>query len=127
VVTLETKSAERRRYIRLKAYHLVKYKEIADSAKDSSFVSAVIKDIGGGGVCLRTEQEIPVSTVLELKINFPHISTFLYASVVVVWVRRKERMHCFELGCKFIQISDSLRSFIEEQVKQVFAQTKTKR
>lgn len=113
---------DKRKYLRLKVHHLIKYRTLSEG--DSSFLSASIKDIGGGGICFRTERDLPLGTNLEIKISFPHAATSIFASAKVVWKQAKKRLHCFEVGCKFIDISESVRLLIDKQIKSVYSRLK---
>ncbi len=119
---------ERREFIRLQAYHCVKYRELSATAKEPTpFMPATARAIGGGGVCLRTEEPLPASALIELKINFPHITTSIYAMAKVVWIKQRDKMRRYEIGVQFMEIEELMRKVIDEQVKRVYDKLKRRK
>jgi len=116
----------KRKFIRLKAYHLVKYRLVSPDNKMSPSVLATIRDIGAGGVCLRIDERLPVSCLLELSINFPNISTSVVALAKVVWIKEINQIKRYEVGAQFVQIDDSVRLVIDKQVTRVHKRFKEK-
>lgn len=114
------KDKDKRQYIRLRVHHLVKYREVLNEKTVTPFVMATIKDIGAGGICLRTDQYIPVSSMIELRINFPNVSTFLYALAKIVWVKQRNKSRRYEVGANFMEIKESMRKIIEDRIKLVY-------
>lgn len=110
---------EKRQFIRLKAYHLVKYRPLLAEKESVASVLAAIRDIGGGGICLRTEECLPVSCVIEVRINFPNIATSIFALARVVWVKQRNKSRRYEIGAQFINIDEEVRKTIEDQVRSV--------
>jgi c-di-GMP-binding flagellar brake protein YcgR len=117
---------DQREFIRLKVHHLVKYK-LLSSPGEAPAVLATIKDIGAGGVCLRTEEHLPVSSLIALKINFPNVATFISALAKVVWVKQRKKSGLYEVGLQFIDIEEPMRKAIDEQVKDVSGKLKKKK
>lgn len=115
---------EERQFGRLGAYHLVKYKAVTQEGEESAPVLATIKDIGTGGVCLRSEEYLPVSTTIELKINFPHLSTPIFALGKVIWIKQRKKGKFYEIGVQFFEIEESMRKIIDEQTKSVYRRLK---
>ena len=118
------RSQDKRKYIRLKVYHLVKYRLLSEENKQTAPVVATIKDIGGGGVCLRTDEYLPVASLLELSINFPHSSTPISVLAKVAWIKSVRRTSRYEAGIQFVEISDPLRHSIEDHIKYVYKKAK---
>ena len=111
----------RREFIRLQAYHCVKYRLLSTvDTQAHPFTTATVKDISGGGVCLRTEELLPESSSIELKINFPHISTYLSVVAKVVWIKQRDRIRRYDIGMRFMDIDEILRKIIDGQVKMVY-------
>lgn len=108
---------ERRKYIRLKAYHLAKYRCLSNPEKPA--VTASIKDIGGGGVCLRVEEQIPVSSILQIYINFPQMPQAIPCLAKVVWAKKLGKTNRYELGIQFLEIEDIFRQTIIKRIGSV--------
>jgi len=107
----------RRQFIRLKAYHLVKYRPISEDKKEADRIIASIRDIGAGGICFVTDDYLPNASLIEIKINFPHLNDPVFALAKVVWVKQIKKSRRYEIGAQFIEIDESVRRFIDEQVK----------
>jgi c-di-GMP-binding flagellar brake protein YcgR len=106
---------EKRRFVRLKAYQLSKYRVIYPEERKSAILDS-IKDIGGGGVCFRIEEDLPISSILELQINVPFLAHPLRCLVKVVWTRRLGKSNKYEIGTEFVEIDESARKKIMEKI-----------
>ncbi|TRZ95516.1 PilZ domain-containing protein [bacterium] len=111
------KIQNKRSFIRLSAYHIVKYKPLSTENQEAIPVFATIKDIGAGGVCLRTEEYLPVSSTIELKINFPFRATPIFTIAKVVWIKKRDQGRHYEVGAQFMEIEDSARRLIDQHLK----------
>jgi len=113
------KMQNKRSFIRLAAYHLVKYKPLSTERKETAPVLATLKDIGAGGVCLRTEEYLPVSSSIELKINFPFHATPISTLAKVVWIKKRRNARFYEVGAQFIEIEETARKIIDDHLNSV--------
>ena len=110
----------RRKYIRLEAYHLGKVKLVSDPLLlCKATVNARISNISAGGCCLRTEKFLPIGSKIELQINFPNIPQLVSAVGDVVWTKQIAKTDRYEFGIEFKQISEELRKVIDEHIKYV--------
>jgi len=110
---------ERRTFDRLSAYHLAKYK-IAD-LPDAGWVDATVMNVGGGGVYLRANQELSVSTIIKVRILFHGAPGLVSATAKVVWVKQsriKDNIY-FDSGLQFLDISDKLQKEIISRIERV--------
>jgi len=107
-------SKERRNYYRLHAYHLAKYRLIQKSGERP--IVAAIKDIGGGGICLQTEEYLPIASIIQVYINFPKLSQPIPTLAKVVWVRRLGKKSVYEAGVEFVDIEQIFRNAIVRSV-----------
>ena len=110
---------DRRKFKRLKAYHLAKYRPLSGVKEEAAAVSVSLKDIGAGGVRLDTEETLPVSSLIELSINFPNIPSPITAIARVVWVKKRDKGRFYEVGAQFVEIEEPVRKLIEEHLKLV--------
>ena len=117
---------ERRKYLRLEVYHLVKYRVIPDKPPYPAHLLASIKDIGAGGICLITEEPLPVSTNLELQINFPDLGGVILTFGRVVWLKQVAKTNRYKVGIEFTGIEESLRKRIDGKVKFSYQKLKIK-
>jgi len=111
------KMQNKRSFIRLAAYHLVKYKPLSTEKKETVPVLATLRDIGAGGVCLRTEEYLPVSSTIELKINFPFHATPISTLAKVVWIKKKHNSRFYEVGAQFMEIEETARKMIDDHLR----------
>ncbi|MCM8799407.1 MAG: PilZ domain-containing protein [Candidatus Omnitrophica bacterium] len=111
----------RRKYVRLEAYHLAHYKVVFNGLEKEDLSSlARVRNISAGGCCLRTDKFLPVGSILELKINFPHLENPVFALSKVVWTRQIGKTGRYEFGIQFIEIDENLRKFIDEHINSIF-------
>lgn len=108
---------ERRKFIRLNVYHLVKYK-LASQGKWQTAIAS-ISDISAGGVCLRAEEKIAKGSILQVSINFPQLSSPVFCSAKVVWMKKIGKANRFEMGLEFFEIEDLLRQEITRRIDYV--------
>lgn len=110
------KIEERRKYRRLHAYHLVKYRVIS-AEKEGETVLASLANIGGGGICLRSEESLPVGSTVQVSINLPQFPQPVTSIARVVWTKKLKSAQMYECGLQFIEIEDMLRSKIASDVE----------
>jgi c-di-GMP-binding flagellar brake protein YcgR len=108
---------DRRKFIRLKVYHLAKYKVLSAKEPHAAYAIAGIRDIGAGGICLMTKEPIPVASVIELQIKFPKLETPIFTVAKVVWIKQLKKHKLYETGAQFMEIEESTRKIIDEQAK----------
>jgi c-di-GMP-binding flagellar brake protein YcgR len=111
------KPHERRKYRRLRAYHLVKYRPAF--AQDKPLVLASIKDISAGGVCLVTKENLPTGSLLQVFINFLWLPAPVPVLAKVVWIKKPGRKQRFECGLEFSEIEEVLRKDIHGRITNV--------
>jgi len=108
---------ERRKFIRLEVYHLAKYRPLSGNKEESPYILGTVRDIGAGGLCLVSEEHIPLSSLLQLKINFPGISTAVFTLAKVVWVKQIKKTKRYLIGTQFVEIDESIRKNIDGRAK----------
>ncbi|RJP28086.1 MAG: PilZ domain-containing protein [Candidatus Omnitrophota bacterium] len=121
-------SQDKRRDLRLRAYHLVKYKVISDAAqKDAPMLMAAIVDIGAGGVRLSCDEPIAPASIIEIKINFPSWGIPIFSLAKVVWIRKRGKSNRFLAGLQFLEVNQAMRNLISEEVNLVNNKLKLKK
>lgn len=117
---------ERRKFTRLSAYHLAKY-HVISGAKGGQKVIVPIKDISGGGFCLQVDEELPVSAVIQVYIQFPGIAQPLPCLAKVLWRKYLKRIKRYRVGAQFIEIEEILRQEIVKHIDDVCKRVEEKR
>lgn len=108
---------DKRKHLRLHVYHLAKYRSLSDP--NGPLITAHIKDIGGGGACLCLEECLPVSTVIQLYINFPQSPQPVKSLAKVAWTRKIGKSNSYESGLQFIEIEEAYRREIISRIESV--------
>jgi c-di-GMP-binding flagellar brake protein YcgR len=109
---------EKRNYPRLRAYHLAKYRLITDSPGGPIKLTS-LKDIGGGGACMRSDERLPLTSLVQLYINFPRSSHPVPSVGKVVWIKEIGKTKRYEIGLQFMEIEDLVRKDIANRVNSV--------
>lgn len=113
------KIQEKRKYVRLKVYHLAKYRPASSEKEQAQPILVRLKDIGAGGVCLRTEEYLPVSSLIQLEINFPASDHPIFSIAKIAWIKEIGKSKRYEVGAQFVNLEESVSKIIDEQVKLV--------
>lgn len=105
---------ERRAFVRLKAHHLLKCKEITPIGGDRLTISGM--DISGGGVMFIANGPLETSKIVELQIHFPHLPQPIPTLAKVVWTKRLGRSNRYKVGTQFIEIDKFYRDAVVKQI-----------
>lgn len=118
---------ERRRFPRIEAELLVRYKVLKTSDQKQE---ATTKNLSAGGICLVSRERFKPGTVLALDIQFPKSDKPLLAGGKVIW-SDKSRLgpspaghQRFDNGVEFVEISAGDRQRIIEHINSQQGQTK---
>lgn len=112
----EIEKKERRKFTRLRIYHLAKYRLLSEPEAKTAKILTSLKDISGGGACLRTKEKLLPSDIIQLYINFPQLPEPVICKAKVAWVKKLETINQYESGLEFLEINDSLRREIMQRV-----------
>jgi len=107
---------EKRKFARLNAYHLVKYR-LTSWPADKGFVLASIKDISAGGVQLLADESLPVDSSLQVYINFPRLNQPIPCMTKIIWAKKMVKFNKFIYGLQFKEIDEVLRKNIAESAE----------
>jgi len=108
---------DKRAFVRLRAYHLAKYRISSSGAKEQVPVMANLKDISAGGARLVAEEYLSPSTLLELNINFPIFNEPLICLAKVMWIKQFRRSKRYEVGVQFQDLDGATRKAIDAGIK----------
>ncbi len=96
---------ERRKFIRLQAPIGVGYKVLKKSRRVKQAPS-LIRNIGGGGICIIAKEDLRSGDLLDLHIQIPHLKETIHAVGEVVWFAhfRERDRDLREAGVRFRDI-----------------------
>ncbi len=102
---------ERRKYRRKNLYCLIKYKPAKNSALSiRAFTS--IRNISGGGILFRSNEQLPVGTELDISVNLPHVDKIIDVSGKIVRLERIKGADCYLVGAEFTKITEEDRNVL---------------
>ncbi|MFH1878027.1 MAG: PilZ domain-containing protein [Candidatus Omnitrophota bacterium] len=103
---------EKREHVRIKSYNPVRYRKLSSGARGGSS-NSVSTDISRGGVRFRTREFIPMACRLIIEIDVPDQKVPLKAISKVAWIRKTDSGEEFEIGNKFLSLSEKENKIFE--------------
>lgn len=107
---------ERRRFIRLNAHCLLKYKAAGKEEIPLSF----IRNISAAGALFYAKEALPLGSALELKINFLPQGQPITVASKVIRTKPLTKVEGFEVAVEFINIRDREREVINQKVSEIY-------
>lgn len=107
---------EKRKFPRLNAYHLVKYR-LASWPPDKGPVLASIRNISAGGMQIVTDEPLPLNSVFEIYISFPYLTQPVPCKAKTVWMSKINKINKFRAGLEFIEIDELCRTNIAKHAE----------
>lgn len=111
---------ERRAFLRLEDSLPVKYTRAAKSIKDAELKEITRMNIGGGGIKLILEENLPEGTILAMHISIPDPDEGfipIFATGEVAWSETVKEGKKYGVGIKFINIEEEDRYKIIKYVE----------
>ena len=115
------KGKERRKFIRLAAHHLIKYKVI-EQKEELSFA----RNISAGGVLFVAKESIPPGNIVKILISFPKYPHPIKVAAKVIWTKELKNLGGFKIGAEFVNVEEDARDFINKKILAVNKGTKNK-
>ena len=109
---------ERRRFVRLDTRLAVSYDVLPSEGERMT----VLKDVGGGGVCLFADRPLPPGTGLRVSMKLPDRQDPVRFTAEVVWsepyeiIGQTSREQAVEVGVRFLEIAPQEREAILQHV-----------
>jgi len=103
---------EKREFERIPCEFETSFKSLAGETA-GPLAETVVQDISEGGIRFRSNHFIPVHHRLLFKINIPNRKP-IEAVAQPAWIRNIPALNQFELGAKFISLSDADRAIIRQ-------------
>jgi c-di-GMP-binding flagellar brake protein YcgR len=110
---------ERRKFLRLEAHHLLKYKML-NKKRALSFA----RNISAGGVLFHSKDEMPPGSDVELVINFPSFPHPISVVARIIHIKPLKKLGGFYIGAEFIHINEQDRDYIEKKISGVLGEKK---
>lgn len=111
---------ERRKYKRLKVFHLAVPIQIQTDVEDLT-IPGILLDISAGGIGILCFKEIPLNTIVNLQIVLHHIRTD-NIKAKVVWVKQVD--NTYRIGFQFIEISkkdfEKISNYVDQHLMEDF-------
>jgi len=111
---------ERRKYKRLKVFHL-SVPIVLKTNTEGLSIPGILLDISAGGIGILTFKEIPVNTVVNLQINLHYIKTDIIKAKVV-WIKQLDKT--YRAGVQFIEISkkdfEKISNYVDQHLMEDF-------
>lgn len=120
------KRKENRSHLRLNIYHLAKYSRLTTEPQ-SHVIACSIEDISRGGVCLFTDEDLPVSSVIKVYINFPQFHQPVSALAKVIWTKRIGKSNRYNIGIQFLDIENIFQEIIAKRLDSLNKMVKKRR
>jgi len=115
---------ERRKFIRLKAHHLLRYRVV--NSEEAPRLLSFARNVSAGGVLFYADKEISPGSLVELEISFPEHPKPIKAVARVIRTVPLETIGGFEMGAEFINIDEADRKFVDEKIKLAYEQKEKK-
>ena len=112
-------AAEKRRHPRVPCELGSSYNEFEPSSPRRHSETNV-QDISEGGIRFRTPYFIPVQNRLMFKINIPN-QKIVDAMVQSAWIREVPRLSQYEIGARFLSLSEEDRGVIRQFTSGAYA------
>src|SRR3989338_3424954 len=87
-----------------------------DSARHSSLVETTVNDISESGIRFRANELIPMNHRLQFRLNVP-MKKPIDAVVQSSWAKELPHLNQFDIGGRFLTISDEDRALIRQITK----------
>lgn len=112
----KNKNPNRRRYLRIPAYFLIKYRPEKENAQYSI---ANVKDIGRGGIKFWSDQKLPEKSLIQLSLCVPPLGKIFEVSARVLRVQ-EARTGSYYTATSFVEFGlkdqELLERFINARV-----------
>ena len=113
-------SEERRKFVRLNINVEINFTVITRPPHKQLTIPTKSKNIGAGGICLISEQELRTGELLKLEIRLPEDQPVVHAVGRVVWIKTfsvaTEKSMRFDMGIEFLEIAQEDRQRINKYV-----------
>jgi len=114
----------KRKFPRLGAHHLLKYRILESQTAEVSFA----RNVSAGGVLFYAHENIPVGSAVELTINFPGMVQPVKVQANVLRVKELKKIGGFEVAVQFVNLDEATLSFMNERItKALHRRAKKKR
>jgi c-di-GMP-binding flagellar brake protein YcgR len=112
---------KRRKFNRISAHHLVKYKRIED---DSQPMLSFARNLSAGGVLLYASEPGVIGDRLQVTINFPGAEKPIVAEGKVLRSKQLKKIGGYEIGVEFINIDEKEFELMKNKIDADMAHVK---
>ena len=109
-------SLDKRKHKRLRVHVPVKYRALKTGPSGMAEIATLSKDLSEGGVRFRAAEFISIATRLILEMNLPLLNKPVKAISKIAWIRKAPAGDSYEIGGRFLEMSDKDKEIIAEYV-----------
>jgi hypothetical protein len=113
---------EKRRFVRLPAHHLIKYKVVGREALQGTL--SFVRNISAAGVLFHAQENIPSASTLELEINFPLRSEPIKVLAKTLRVKPLRKTGGYDIALEFLNLDKDTCTFINKKILEVYGNIK---
>ena len=106
------RTGDKRRYKRVRCTIPGSFKNL-DSARRSSLVETTVNDISEDGIRFRANELIPMHQRLQFRLNIP-MKKPIDAVVQSSWIKELPHLNQFDIGGRFLTLSDEDKALIRQ-------------
>ncbi len=107
---LVNKGRDKRKSLRLRGHHLIKY----DLGKESDKKVTFAQNVSEGGALVYFSEEVKKGDVIKFEVLFPFYSSPVKIVGEIVWVKCIEKFNKYKTGIKFLEIDQKVKGKISE-------------
>lgn len=96
---------ERRRFLRVGTYHLLKYLRYGTQIGSYPILS-ISRNIGGGGLMFVAKEKLVIGDKIEIELNFPPFGAPIKAIAQIIYIKKKDNTDKWQAGARFIELGD---------------------
>jgi len=118
------KRRERREFKRIKKLFIARFKILRTKDGVSEPVRwnmVTIKNIGAKGALFNYSNELPLSSLLDLKINFPQSRTPITCKAEVLRVEKPQSSVIFNIAAVFVEVKEKEKELINSAAEMFYS------
>lgn len=112
----------KRKFFRLSAHHLLRYKILGQENLTGTL--SFIRNISAGGALFHCEEYIKPNTLLKIEIHLPFSPNAVEITAKVARIRALKKMGGFDIAIEFVDLENETSSFLNKKILYAYDKTK---